>query len=52
MYQSLLVPWNLLQLLQEKKEESLTRHDYKTAVLSAFNVLYQPSKKKKKRKRL
>lgn len=34
---------------QEKEEENNTRHDYKTAVLSAFNALNQPDKDQEKK---
>lgn len=35
--------------IQEKEEENNTRHDYKTAVLSAFNALNQPDKDREKK---
>lgn len=38
----------IASFIQEKEEDNNTRHDYKTAVLSAFNALNQPDKDRKK----
>ena len=34
---------------QEKEEENNARHDYKTAVLSAFNALNKPDREQEKK---
>ncbi|KAI7900233.1 uncharacterized protein BX663DRAFT_517987 [Cokeromyces recurvatus] len=40
-----------ISFIQEKEEENKTRHDYKTAVLSAFNALNRTDKDREKTKK-